>query len=154
MTSSNHSTVIDSLKAILVIAERSEADADKNDFSRILLVLGEMVRWRKNPGLPSSLYTIAQLIKNFPLVFTEEFERLTLMGLRNIAKDTATNVDGIDFAGLLEIRRAAASLAYYLFEYYTRQDNPAPDVIMKWKDICRSDNEFSEIKNQWIQDLL
>ena len=50
MTSSNHSTVIDLLKAILVIAERSEPDADKNDFSRILSVLGQMVSLAKKSG--------------------------------------------------------------------------------------------------------
>ena len=151
MTSSDHATVIDCLEAFLVIAERSESDADKNDFSRILHVLAQMVRWQKNTGLASALFTIAQLTKKFPWVFTEEFERLTLMGLRNIARDTATNVDGVDFADKLEIRRAAASLAYNLFEHYTRQGKPAPDAITEWKKICLSDNEFAEVRNQWIR---
>ena len=151
MTSSNHAIVIDCLKAILVIAERSESDADKNDFSRILHVLAQMVRWQKNTGLPSALYTITELTKKFPWVFTEEFERLTLIGLRSIARDATPNVDGVDFADLLEIRRTAASLAYILFEHYTRQDNPVPDVITEWKKICLSDNEFAEVRNQWIR---
>ena len=151
MTSSNHSTVIDCLKAILVIAERSESDANKNDFSRILHVLAQMVRWQKNPGLPSALYTITELTKKFPWVFTEEFERLTLTGLRNIARDTATKVDGVDIAGKLEIRRTAAGLAYNLFEHYTRLGNPVPEVITEWKKICLSDNEFAEVRNQWIR---
>ena len=151
MTSSNHATVIDCLKAVLVIAERSESETDKNDFSRILHVLAQMVRWQKNTGLPSALYTITELTKKFPWVFTEEFERLTLIGLRSIARDTTPNVDGVDFADLLEIRRAAAGLAYNLFEHYTKQDNPVPDVITEWKVICRSDNEFAEVKNQWIR---
>lgn len=151
MTSSNHATVIDCLKAILVIAERSESDADKNDFSRILNVLGEMVRWQKNPDLASALNTVTQLTKKYPWTISGEFERLTLTGLRNIARDTATNVDGVDFADQLEIRCAAANLAYNLFEHYTRQDNPVPDVITEWKAICRSDNEFAEVRNQWIR---
>ena len=151
MTSPNDSTVIDCLKAILVIAERSESNADKNDFSRILNVLGEMVRWQRDTDLESSLYRIAELTKKFPSTFSGEIERLTLMGLRNIARDTATNVNSVDFADLLEIRRAAACLAYYLFEHYTKQDKPVPDVIMGWKAICRSDNEFAEVRNQWIR---
>ena len=44
MTSSNRASVNDSLKAVLVIAERSESDANKNDFSRILHVLAQMIR--------------------------------------------------------------------------------------------------------------
>ena len=151
MTSSGIESVIDSLEAVLVIAERSESKTDKNDFSRILHVLAQMVRWQKNPGLPRALYTIAELTKKFPWVFTEEFERLTLIGLRSIARDTTPNVDGVDFADLLEIRRAAAGLAYNLFEHYTKQDNPVPDVITEWKKICLSDNEFAEVRNQWIR---
>ena len=34
MTSSNRASMNDSLKAVLVIVERSESDANKNDFSR------------------------------------------------------------------------------------------------------------------------
>ena len=151
MTSSNHSTVIDCLKAILVIAERSDSDADKNDFSRILQVLAQMVRWQKNPDLSSALNTVTKLINKFSWALTEEIERLTLMGLRDIARDTATNVDGVDFADLLEIRCAAANLAYNLFEHYTRQGKPVPDEIKEWKSICRSDNEFAEVRNQWIR---
>ncbi len=155
MTFSNHSTVIDSLKAVLVIAERSKTETEKKGFSRILNVLGQMVRWQKNPGLPSALFTITQLTK-YSWVFTEEeeFEQLTLTGLRNIARDTATNVDDVDFADLLEIRHSAASLAYNLFEHYTRKDTSVPDVIKEWKAICRSDNEFAEVRNQWIRHLL
>ncbi len=151
MTSSNHSTVIDCLKAILVIAERSEPDADKNDFSRILNVLGQMIRWQKNPDLSSALNTVTKLINKFSWALTEEIERLTLMGLRNIARDTVTNVDGVDFADLLEIRCAAANLAYNLFEHYSKQGKPVPDVITEWEAICRSDNEFAEVRNQWIR---
>ena len=151
MISSDLKSIIDSLEAILVIAERSESDEDKKDFSRILQVLGEMVRWQKNPGLPSALYTIAQLTKKYPWTLNEEFERLMLTGLRIIARDTATNVDGVDFADQLEIRHAAASLAYHLFEHYTRQGNPVPDVITAWEAICRSDNEFAEVRNKWIR---
>ena len=151
LTSSNGAPVNDSLKAVLVIVERSESDANKNDFSRILQVLGEMVRWQKNPGLSSALNTVAKLTKKYPWAFSGEIERLTLMGFRNIAKDTATNVDGVDFANKLEIRRTAASLAYILFEHYTRQGKPAPDAITEWKKICLSDSEFAEVRNQWIR---
>ena len=151
MTSSNRASVNDSLEAVFVIAEKSKSEMENKVISRILNVLGQMVCWQKNPGLPYALFTITQLTKH-SWVFTEEeeFERLTLTGLRNIAKDTATNVDGVDFADKLEIRREAASLAYILFEHYTRQDNPVPDVITEWKAICRSDNEFAEVRNQWI----
>ena len=116
----------------------------------MLNVLGQMVRWRKNPGLPSALDLIAELIKEHPWTFDDELERMTLIGLHSISKDTATNADGLDISEKLEIREAAAGLAYRLFEYYTRQDAPIPDVLKEWEAICQSDDEFAEIRNQWI----
>ena len=150
MTSDNQELVVDSLRAVLVMVENMEPDADKKDCSRILNVLGQMVRWRKNPGLPSALDLITELIKEHLWTFAGELERLTLIGLHSIAKDTATNAGGLDISEKLEIREAAAGLAYRLFEYYTRRDIPIPDVLKEWEAICQSDDEFAEIRNQWI----
>ena len=142
--------VFDSLQAILVMVKKIESEEHKEDFSQILSALGQMVRWRKNPGLRSALHRIAELIKEHPWTFSDELERLTLIGLHSIAKDTATNAEGLDISEKLEIREAAAGLAYRLFGYYTRRDAPIPDVLKEWEAICRSDNEFAEIRNQWI----
>ena len=109
-----------------------------------------MVRWRKNPGLPSALDLIAELIKEHPWTFSNELERLTLIGLHSISKDTATNADGLDISEKLEIREAAAGLAYKVFEFYTEQGNSIPDVLNEWEALCQSDDEFAEIRNQWI----
>ncbi|MYD62150.1 MAG: hypothetical protein F4W91_14010 [Gemmatimonadetes bacterium] len=140
----------DEFKDRWVMVENMETDTSKKDFSQILSVLGQMVRWQKNIGLPSALNLIAELIKDYPWTFADELERLTLIGLHYIAKDTATNAGGLDISEKLEIREAAAGLAYRLFEYYTRRDAPIPDVLKEWEAICLSDDEFAEIRNQWI----
>lgn len=151
MTSSSHETVIDSLESVLVIAERTKSAPDKEHFSRISQVLAQMIRWQKITGLPQALYTMKKLIRKYPWAITGETERLTLMGLRYIAKDTATKANGLDFANKLEIRRAAAGLAYGFSEYYSKQRSPVPDVIAKWRAICLSESEFAEVRNQWIR---
>ena len=150
MASDNQELVVDSLQAVWVMVENMETDASKKDFSQILSVLGQMVRWQKKTGLPSALNLIAELIKEHPWTFADELERITLIGLHRIANDTATNVGGLDISEKLEIREAAAGLAYRVFEFYTKCGNPIPDVLKEWEDICRSDNEFAEIRNQWI----
>ena len=150
MASDIHELVVDSLRAVLVMVENTEPDEDKKDFSQILSAVGQMVRWRKNPGLPSALDLIVELIKEHPWTFSDDLERLTLIGLHHIAKDTAIDTDGLDISEKLEIREAAAGLAYRLFEFYSKRDIPIPDVLKEWKDICQSDNEFAEIRNQWI----
>ena len=61
-----------------------------------------------------------------------------------------TDGDGLDVSTKLVVRRAAASLAYALSEHYAKRSNPVPEAIRKWECICRSDDEFAEIRNQWI----
>ena len=151
MASDMAESVVDSLRAILVMVERIESDEKKKNFSQILSALSQVVHWRKNPGLPSALDLIAKLIKEHPWTFADELERMTLIGLHNIAKDTATNAGGLDISEKLEIREAAAGLAYRIFEFYTRRDAPIPDVLKEWEAICQSDDEFAEIRNQWIR---
>ena len=142
--------VFDSLEAILVMVKKIKSEEIEKDFSKILSTLGQIVRWRKNPGLPSALNRIAELITKHPWIFSDELERLTLIGLHHIAKDTATNAGGLDISEKLEIRESAAGLAYRLFEFYTEQSNSIPDVLNEWEAICQSDDEFAEIRNQWI----
>ena len=147
MVSSNHESVIDCLNAILVIVERTR---DNIDPSIILDVLGQMVLWQKKTCLPSALKLITELVKKHSWTFSGELERAILTGLHTIARDTSMDVIDVDIFETLTVREAAASLAYALFEYYTKQGKPVPDVISEWGTICLSDYEFAEIRNQWI----
>ncbi len=147
MTSSNLESVIDCLKAILIIVERTR---DKKDSSKILALLGQMILWQKKTCLPNALNIITTLVKKHSWTFTDELERSTLMGLHAITNDTSMNGNDLDIFEKLPVREAAARLAYTLFEHYTKQSKPVPDVIIKWESICLSNDEFAEIRNQWI----
>ena len=147
MTSSNLESVIDCLDAILVIVERAQ---DKIDSSKILALLGQMVLWQKKTCLPIALKTITTLVKKHSWTFTDELERSTLIGLHVITSDTSMNGNDLDVFEKLPVREAAAELAYTLFEHYTKQSEPVPDAIIKWESICLSNDEFAEIRNQWI----
>ena len=74
------------------------------------------------------------------------------MGLENIANDTVMDAKDRNFLEILHIRERTAGLAYKLFEFYADRNKTIPDTIKKWQDICQSDKEFSEIRNQWITD--
>ena len=50
----------------------------------------------------------------------------------------------------LSVRQAAAHLAHTIYTHHAREDIPIPNVIMTWKSICHSDDEFAEIRNRWI----
>jgi len=152
LVSSEHETVIDGLRATIVIFYKEKHFLHDTELSNLLLVLGQLVRLRRKIGLTSVLETIALLIKEQPFLFSDDLEMLILKSLQDIAVDTdlATGVHDLDFSEKLEIRQATAGLAYVLFEYYSKIGKSVPDVIRAWELICRSGNEFAEIRKEWL----
>ena len=163
MASSTEEAVIDSLRAVLVVSARVESDAaDKvrEDLIRILRVVGQIVRWRREPGLPAAIDTIKHVTIRHPWTFAEDRERSVLDGLHYLIGDTAihapggrrldTDGDGLEVSRKLKVRHTVASLAYALSEHYEKRGDPIPEAVREWESVCRSDDEFAEIKNQWI----
>ena len=164
MASSTEETVIDSLRAVLVVSARvgsNPEEKEREDLIRILRVVGQILHWRREPGLPAAIDTIKHVTTRHPLIFADDCERLVLEGLHRMIGDTTihapgggprldTDRDGLDVSTKLVVRRAAARLAYVLSEHYAKRGDPVPDAIREWEFICRSDDEFAEIRNQWI----
>ena len=159
---STEEAVIDGLRAVQVMAERIDEAAEtraKRDLLRILGVTSQVLRWRREQGLRSAIDTVSEITKMHPWTFAGDIERSVLEGLHHLIEETAIHRpsglrryadDGGDVATKLEVRRAAAGLAYTLSNHYQQCGAPAPVVIEKWADICRSDDEFAEVRNQWM----
>ena len=141
----------DSLNAVWGLVKKTEAKTDDKELMRILNMLGEMVRWQKGIYLVSTLDTILSLLRQYDWAFSNELEKATLVSLHRIASSTTIDAEAPDISERLEVRKWAARLAYELFEHYTKRGDPIPDVIKEWETICQSENEFAEIRNQWIR---
>lgn len=162
MASSAEEAVIDALRALWVLAERIDTGTEsraKSDFLRVLGVTSQVVRWRREHRLPSAINTVAGITKMHPWAFAADIESSVLEGLHYLIKETAIHPpsglhrradDGRGVATKLIVRRAAASLAYTLSNHYQQCGAPAPTVIGEWAAICRSDDEFAEVRNQWM----
>ena len=162
ITSSTEATVIDGLQAVWVMAERIDNSTEtgaKSDLLRVLGVTSQVLRWRKEQGLPLAINTVAGVTKMHPWTFSADIERSVLEGLHHLIEETALHApsgphhhadDGWEVATKLMVRRAAAGLAYTLSSHYQQCAAPAPAVIGEWATICRSDDEFAEVRNQWM----
>ena len=162
IAASTEETVIDGLRAVWVMAERIDEAAEaraKSDLLRILGVTSQVLRWRREQGLPSAINTVSGITKMHPWTFAADIERSVLEGLHHLIEETAIHApsglglyadDGGDVATKLMVRRAAAGLAYTLSKHYQQGGAPAPAVIEEWAAICRSDDEFAEVRNQWM----
>ena len=141
----------DSLDAVWSLVERTEMKAGNKELTRFLNILGEMVRWQKGTFLAATLDTILGLLRQYDWAFSDELERATLVSLHRITSNTTIDAEAPDVSERLEIRQWAARLAYELFEHYTKRGDSIPDVIKEWETICQSENEFAEVRNQWIR---
>ena len=162
IASSTEETVIDGLRAVWAMAERIDTAAEtraKSDLLRVLGVTSQVLRWRREQGLPLAINTIAGITKMHPWTFAADIERSVLEGLHHLIEETAIHPpsglhrhadDGRGVATKLMVRRAAAGLAYTLSSHYQQCGAPAPAVIGEWAAICRSDDEFADVRNQWM----
>lgn len=153
LASGTEKTVIDSLGAVLtIITDYFDDERSSKALQHFIDLLGHMVFLRRKTVLPVTIRAVEEIVKVRPSLISGRFEKSVLMGLENIAQDTTVNSGDRDFLKALSIRESAASLAYELFRFYSDQKKTVPGAIKKWQDICGSDAEFAEIRNQWIAD--
>ncbi len=152
LISDNHGKVVDGLKAILVILQNPPKAHIESEILKLLNLLGQKIKWRQKTGLVSALNIANMLIREESRLFAEEFEDSILKGLRRIADETNFKIEltDLNFNKKLELRQSAACLAYTIYQNYSNQNKKLPDVIQVWENICQSENEFAEIRNEWI----
>ena len=161
MASTSEETVIDALQALWILNERTGPDDDADTKQHLNDVLGKAIQilyWRREKGLTLAVNTIADTIHMHPWVLEGNIEGI-LSGLDHLIEETAipppqrsssqTDKSSMEVDIKLRVRQASAHLSHVLYKHHTKQERQIPDVIMKWKSICRSDDEFAEIKTRW-----
>ena len=164
--STPYETVVDALTAAHLESHRSDHDgklagSDHSDLKRLLYVVSGSMRWRHGKSLAVTIQTMGDLVKRHPWGFVDDIERNVLLRLRGLIRDTALQSSGAmrldsgesrkKVAEKLFIRRESAALAYRLFELYRKRRRvPIPEPILEWEKACRAEEEFAEIRRQWI----
>ena len=153
MVDNNHDVVVDALSAAVVLIRTF---SEKNARCKVAPVVNRLlqgIQWRSRPALVDRLRAVEYLVnKKFQFLSVGvEAESGLLEGLEQIAEETSTGVRGNDQDGVIEIRAAAASLAFSLSCYYVERRQDEPEAIQCWREICNNPNEFSEIRNSWIE---
>ncbi len=160
LASPRRETVIDALEAMDIVSQRPGSESDRDDLMRLLAAAGQMIRWRRATALWAALDAVGDVVSRHPWTFAGEVERSVLAGLGSLVPETA--IGGEDRKGhgpemgnhnlsrKLVVRRAAARLAYRLFEHYQAQGVTIPQAIEAWRAVCRSDAEFLDIRNEWL----
>lgn len=153
LSSSSSELATDALHAIMIF-QKADSPVSEFDSSLLLSEIAQMIRWRRKTGLSSALNILARFIAQQPSFFDVDIFELVLIGLQHIADETSWTGDFTDpeFPEKLEIREAAAFLAFSLFKFYRNLGMPIPDAVRTWDIICHSEDEFAEIRNNWLQE--
>ena len=160
MASTCTDTVIDALKAMDLVSRRTESESDGDDLMQLLRAAGQMIRWRRDTALWATMNAVGDIVSKHPWAFVDDVENGVLTGLGHLMTETVVGMEnggGIhrntgfdDVSRKLLVRRAAARLSYRLFEHYRSVGDAVPETIRAWEAVCRSEDEFLEIRNQWL----
>ena len=173
--STSEEDVVDAFVAILVVSERERSDAWREEeddvVQRFMTVVAEAIRWRSAEVLFHAIQTMRQLVERHPWALGDGCERAVLERLDGLIRDTTVGGGHAEHRGQdttrrdasetskevairLMIRRECAALAYRLFEFYRGRNTSIPEAIRKWERICRSEEEFAEIRREWMSDAV
>ena len=160
MTSPCRNTVIDALEAMNLVSRRTASESEGGDLLELLRAAGQMIRWRRETALETTMGAVGWVVTKHPFAFVDAVESGVLTGLRHLIAETDVgmkNSDGIhktagvqDVSRKLLLRRAAARLSYRLFKHYRAVGDVIPEQIAVWEAVCQSEDEFLEIRNQWL----
>lgn len=152
LVSNDHERVVDGLSAILRLMQSERSTISEENTTMLVRQVSQSIMYRHITGLRNALNAMSNVVENHPACLADETEELTLRGLHALAGDTdpARGMANLSFEEKLGIRQASAHLAYILFMHYSRQGADIPDSIKVWRAICQSENEFAEIRNQWL----
>ena len=159
MAAPRTAAVMDALEAMDIVSRHRASESDSGHLMQLLRVAAQMIRWRRETALWATLAAVDDVVDEHPWIFVGDVEAWVLTGLRRLAVETtvggyvgaaAAGGECQDVSRKLTVRRAAARLAYRLFTHYQAQDRAIPGTIATWESVCGSEDEFLEVKNEWI----
>jgi hypothetical protein len=153
ISSNMHEEVVDALKAIWKILKSTQNGKPSAEIFNFLGMLGQQIKWRRKVGLISSMNIVARIVKEFPQLLYSELQSDVLIGLDYLLKETDLGFQQKVFnvSDQLAFRKSAAHFAYTFYKFFSGRGEQIPEVISKWGSICSSENEFAEIRNQWLE---
>lgn len=114
--------------------------------------ISQTIKWRREQGFKAACNVTKKIFTNMPELVPARFLDDILTGLKNLLDETSpeysTHFGPIERR--LAFRSFASNLAYCVYEYYKKNDLQIPEVIIRWKEVCQSPEEFWEIRKIWV----
>ena len=142
ISSDNKCTVVDTFKSIHYLIK-----IESPIFDDVIGNVFQFVKYDKSYNLIYGLEVIKNVIIANVVPISDQFEDIIINQLTRINK----GIKELTIEENLDLQKLAAKLAYVI-DYHSRYNNDAMnEVLLSWKQRCLNENEFSEIKKQWLQ---
>ena len=146
------SDAIDSLGILLNIGTENE----KSKLVNLLHDVSIQIMCRNKYNLISFINLIMKVFNNNKDLLDVYILKNIRLGIENILEET--NIDVKDTAEEVDVklltRQGGAYLSVYLYNYYNEKNRKIHPSILKWKKVSLDENEFLEIRNIWIDNII
>lgn len=148
--SKDESKIKDVTNAIIVLSEQ-----DYSNIYDLIKYVSENIRCRTNVELYRHIETISVIFNKNSEIFDEKIMFDIETGLHYLIEETEVIENDIDemVHNKLLTRMKTARLVAILLNYYSDKNENTPGYLLNWKDICMDENQFSEIKNEFINNI-
>ncbi len=148
--SKSDSEILDVINAVIILSEQNYEHIDK-----LIKYISENIRCRTKTDLDRYIAAIISIFRNHPEYLNKQVLFDLEIGLTYLIDETkieSVDTDQIVHKKLL-IKKNAAHLTALIYKYYKENNIEMPDFILKWEELCLDSNEFSEIRNKWLNTI-
>jgi len=146
--SKSESDILDAVNAVSVLIINKISDV-----TFLVEAISENIKYRTEVELDIFIDTIWVVINNNSQIITDKILKNILLGMEYLIKEIDILEDDPDeiIHNKLLIKRSVSRLLPSLKKFYLEEKKcDIPQYIMDWEKKCLDVNEFSEIRNTWI----
>jgi hypothetical protein len=117
--------------------------------SQLFNLVAQQIKWRNYPILNTALNTFRMAIINCPDELDDAQLEAVEFGLEHLLSETKGN-SKMPLDERLVFRNSSARIAYKLYQFYNERTLNIPSTILDWKKTMSSDEEFDDIRKEWL----
>ena len=149
LASSERNDVVEVLNSINFLIELDSSLLSEEKKKQFVDLIIDAIFWQSEGDLEDCIKSLTYIMKLKKELITEVQINNLCSALKNIRKSLC-DADEVISVHKVKIKSAAAGLAHTISIFMKNEGKSIPDEIIEWKNIVSDENEFVEIRNQWI----
>jgi hypothetical protein len=147
LVSNDEDKIIDATNALIALLELKSEQCEC-----CLESFFDLIKIRSKVSLAMLVCFADILVKKYAYLINDRYLYDLELGLSYLIDETVIEIDDSDEIthNKLNARIASARLAHNLKMFYSSADKELPNYLNRWEEVCNNPNEFSEVRNAWV----